>query len=164
MTFTLRDVVESDLEAVLRLNESAVPAVGRIDLEQMRWFAANAAYFRVITHDGGIAAFLIGMRPGTDYASPNYRWFCDAYDDFGYVDRVAVADTARRRGLATRMYVDFESSLSDEVKVLTCEVNTKPANESSMRFHEQFGFRRVGSQETERGTKEVALLAKELHT
>ena len=164
MTFTLRDVEESDLEAVLRLNESAVPAVGRIDLEQMHWFATNAAYFRVITHDDGIAAFLIGMRPGTEYASPNYRWFCDAYDDFGYVDRVAVADTARRRGLATRMYLDFESSLSDEVNVLTCEVNTKPANESSMRFHEQFGFRQVGSQETEGGTKEVALLAKELHT
>ena len=163
MTFTLRDVEDSDLEAVFRLNESAVPAVGKIDLEQMRWFAANAAYFRVITHDDRIAAFLIGMRPGTDYASPNYRWFCKAYADFGYVDRVAVADTARRLGLATRLYVDFESFLPAEVKVLTCEVNTKPANESSMRFHEQFGFRRVGSQMTEGGAKEVALLAKELH-
>ncbi|MGI9222916.1 MAG: GNAT family N-acetyltransferase [Woeseiaceae bacterium] len=162
MSFTLRDVENSDLEAVLRLNESAVPAVGKIDLQQMRWFAANAAYFRVITHEDNIAGFLIGMRPGTDYASPNYRWFCDAYDDFGYIDRVAVAETARRHGLATRMYADFESVLPTEVIVLTCEVNTRPANESSMRFHERFGFKRVGSQATEGGTKEVALLAKEL--
>lgn len=162
MSFTLRDVEDSDLEAVLRLNESAVPAVGKIDLEQMRWFAANAAYFRVITRDDDLAGFLIGMRPGTDYASPNYRWFCGAYDDFGYVDRITVAETARRHGLATRMYVDFENFLPAEVNVLTCEVNIKPPNESSMQFHEQFGFNRVGSQTTEGGMKEVALLAKEL--
>jgi predicted GNAT superfamily acetyltransferase len=46
-TITLRDVGEDDLEDVLRLNEASVPAVNSVDLEQMRWFAANAAYFRV---------------------------------------------------------------------------------------------------------------------
>ena len=162
MGFTLRDIEGPDLETVLRLNESAVPAVSSIDLEQMSWFSANAAYFRVTTQDGGVAAFLIGMRPGTDYSSPNYRWFCDAYDDFGYVDRIAVAGTARRHGLATRMYRDFETSLPAGVKVMTCEVNIEPPNESSMRFHEHFGFERVGSQAIDGGAKEVALLAKEL--
>lgn len=161
MGLTLRDVEDSDLDAVLRLNELSVPAVSSIDLSQMRWFAAYAAYFRVVEHDNGVAAFLIGMRPGTDYASPNYRWFCDSYEDFGYIDRIAVADTARRQGLATMMYRDFDNSLPVEVKVMTCEVNIEPPNESSMRFHEEFGFERVASQTVDGGTKEVALLVKE---
>ena len=42
-TITIRDVGEPDLEDVLRLNEASVPAVNSVDLEQMRWFAANAA-------------------------------------------------------------------------------------------------------------------------
>jgi len=164
ISFTLRDVEDSDLELLLQLNEMAVPAVSSIDLVQMRWFATNAAYFRVATHESIVGAFMIGMRPGTSYASPNYRWFCNAYDDFGYVDRIVVTSAARRQGLATRIYRDFEASLPAEVTVLTCEVNIEPPNESSMQFHERFGFDRVGSQETDSGAKEVALLAKELRT
>lgn len=156
----LRDVEEDDLGDVLRLNEASVPAVNSIGLEQMRWFARHAAYFRVATRDRELAGFLIGMRPGTAYASPNYRWFCKEYDDFGYIDRVAIAAQARRLGLATRLYRDFEASLPASVGVLTCEVNLVPPNETSMRFHEDYGFRTVGTQTVDDGAKEVALMAK----
>ena len=157
----LRAVKDADLEEVLRLNEISVPAVNSVDLGQMRWFAANAAYFSVARCDGEFAGFLIGMRPGTMYASPNYRWFCDAYDDFGYIDRVAIAAAARRLGLATRLYRDFESSLPDCVKVLACEVNIVPPNESSMHFHTGYGFREVGTQSLDDAGKTVALMVKE---
>ena len=156
----IRDVEEDDLEMVLRLNEASVPAVNSIDLDQMRWFAANAAYFRIAMLGEDLAGFMIGLRPRTSYASPNYRWFCEAYEDFGYVDRIAITTTARRLGLATRFYRDFESSLPASAGVLTCEVNLVPPNESSMRFHEGYGFRTVGTQTLEDGRKEVALLAK----
>ena len=102
-TITLRDVGDADLEEVLRLNEASVPAVNSVDLDLMRWFAAHAAYFRVAMRDEALAGFLIGMRPGTSYTSLNYRWFCDAYEDFGYIDRIAISETARRRGLAGRI-------------------------------------------------------------
>ena len=46
--------------------------------------------------------------------------------------------------------------------MMTCEVNLKPPNESSMRFHERYGFTQIGSQATEGGQKEVALMAKTL--
>ena len=157
----IRDVEQSDLAAVLRLNESVVPAVNSIDIEQMCWFAEHAAYFRVASSGSAIAAFLIGMRPGTSYQSPNYLWFCESYDEFGYIDRIAVHESSRRYGLATRMYRDFETCLPVEVGVLTCEVNIHPPNESSMRFHEHYGFRQVGSQLTDGGDKKVALMAKE---
>jgi len=158
---SLRRVEEADLDDVLRINEAAVPAVNSVDLEQMRWFAANAAYFGVALRDGQVGGFLIGMRPGTNYASLNYRWFCDRYEEFGYIDRVAIAANARRLGLATRLYQDFEASLPRTVGILTCEVNIVPPNESSMRFHEHLGFRTIGTQTLESDRKTVALMARE---
>ena len=159
----LRDVVAADLPGVLRLNRAMVPAVNDIGLDQMHWFADHAAYFRVAAADHRILAFMVGLRPGLVYSSPNYRWFCDRYAEFGYVDRVAVTPAARRLGLATRLYRDFESSLPDPVPLLACEVNIQPPNESSMRFHERFGFGQVATQVIDDGAKEVALLIKVLH-
>lgn len=162
MTYTLRDVRDGDLNAVLRLNQSEVPHVGSVDLERMRWFAEHADYFRVAVKGDSIGAYLIGLRPGSTYASPNYRWFCEHYDDFAYVDRVAVAANARREGLASRLYDDFAASVPETVGFLTCEVNVRPPNETSMDFHWRLGFEQVGSLVSDCGTKEVAMLAKPL--
>lgn len=162
MTPIIRDAVADDLPEILALNEQAVPAVNSIPMEQLEWFALHAAYFRVADGDGLVAAFLIGLRPGTAYESPNYRWFTRHYDDFAYIDRIAVAEHARRYGLATRLYDDFRESVGDAVDVMTCEVNLRPPNETSMRFHERYGFRQIASQETDNGAKEVALMEKRL--
>ncbi|MDJ0940620.1 MAG: GNAT family N-acetyltransferase, partial [Woeseiaceae bacterium] len=70
----------------------------------------------------------------------------------------AVAEHARRLGLASRLYDDFRAALPETVAVMTCEVNLHPPNDSSMRFHERKGFRTVGTQQTEGGKKEVALM------
>jgi len=158
----IRDIAASDLDAVLDLNQSEIPHVGGIDLQKLQWFAANASYFRVAEAQDRIAAYLVGLRPGTSYDSPNYRWFCARYDDFAYVDRVAVAGFARRRGLASYLYEDFAAAVPASVKIMTCEVNLRPPNESSMRFHKRLGFRQVGSQTTEGGAKEVAMLVRNL--
>jgi predicted GNAT superfamily acetyltransferase len=156
------DIAESDLAEVLALNEASVPHVSRIDMEAMRWFARKAEYFRIVRLDTQLAGFLIGLGPGLDYASPNYRWFTQRHPRFGYVDRVAVAPDARRLGIASLLYEDYTSRLRGRVPVITCEVNLRPPNESSMAYHEGQGFRRVGAQETEGGKKEVALLEKML--
>ena len=162
MNFIIRDVTSEDMDEILTLNEAVVPAVNSIPIEKMHWFAEEAAYFRVAVADDRLASFLIGLRPGTAYESVNYRWFCEHYEDFGYIDRIAVAEHARRNGLATRMYNDFKATLAGNVDTMTCEVNLRPPNEVSMRFHERYGFSQVGSQPSEGGTKEVALMAKTL--
>jgi predicted GNAT superfamily acetyltransferase len=156
------DITAVDLDRALALNEASVPHVSSIDLEKIRWFARHAFYFRIARVDGRFAGFLIGLRPGIDYGSENYRWFCDNYRDFGYIDRVAVAPEARRLGIASALYNDFASKLKGDVQVMTCEVNIRPANATSMRFHEHQGFVQVASQETENGTKEVALMERKL--
>ena len=154
-------ITPDDYEEVLALNEASVPHVNSIDRSELAWFHDNAAFLNVVHVDGRLAGFMIGLRPGTAYESVNYRWFCAHYDDFAYIDRIAVADWARRRGIAEALYAEFATTQSD-APVMTCEVNLRPPNEGSMRFHERMGFRQVASQETEGGKKEVALLEKTL--
>lgn len=152
-------IQEKDLDEVLRLNTAAVPHVNEIDLEQLEWFCDNAAFARCVNIDERIAGFMIGLRPGTRYQSPNYRWFCDNYEDFAYIDRIVVSQWAQRQGIAETLYREFAASQPD-VSIMTCEVNLRPPNEGSMKFHFREGFRQVGSQETDGGKKEVALMEK----
>lgn len=156
------DVQESDLVDILALNQASVPHVNSLTMREMQWFAEHASYFRVVRHEGRLAGFLIGLGPGLDYDSPNYRYFCNKHEMFGYVDRVAVAPEAQRIGVGSRLYEDYATTLRGFAPVLTCEVNIRPANEGSLAYHERHGFRRVATQETEGGSKEVALMEKRL--
>ena len=162
MSHLIRKVELSDLDNLLALNESEVPHVGSIDIERMHWFAKHADYFRVAQQDEQIAGFLIGFRPGSAYQSLNYRWFCERYDEFAYVDRIAVAEAARGLGIASSLYTDFAATLPESYKAMTCEVNILPPNEGSMRFHARLGFREVGTLSSDAGDKKVALLLKDL--
>jgi predicted GNAT superfamily acetyltransferase len=92
----------------------------------------------------------------------NYRWFCDRYDDFAYVDRIAVAAAGRRLGLASSLYDDFAAAMPSSVNVMTCEVNIRPPNAGSVLFHTRLGFREVGTLSSDDGSKKVSLLLKNL--
>ena len=162
MDMIIRDVSVADLDAVLSLNQSEVPHVGSVDLEKMHWYATNASYFRLAMCEDKLAAYLVGFRPGTGYTSPNYLWFCQNYDEFAYVDRIAVAKFARRSGIASRLYDDFAAAMPASVSLMTCEVNVRPPNESSMTFHRRLGFEQVGALISEDSSKEVAMLARTL--
>jgi len=163
MKCSIRDATAADLEDALGLNQSEVPHVGCITMAEIRDFLAMASYFRVVRNESGdLLASLIGLGPGTDYASLNYRWFDGRYQNFAYIDRIAVAAHARRQGIAEAMYRDFERHSGSKAKRLCCEVNLVPENPVSMAFHQQLGFDQVGTLESGNGTKKVALLMKEI--
>ena len=42
--------------------------------------------------------------------------------------------------------------------LIRTQVNTRPCNERSLAFHERLGFHEVGRQQSEGGSKEVAML------
>lgn len=158
---SIRDVRDADLAGVHAINESSVPHVNSIDIERFRGFTREAAYFRVALVDDTLAGVLVAFAPGAGYESLNYRWFEARYRDFVYVDRIAVAESARRRGVARMLYEDLFRAVASRTRRITCEVNTRPANDGSMAFHERFGFRPVGSQQTENGAKTVCLMTLE---
>ena len=159
MSMQILRIEPKDYDSVLALNKEFVPHVNLIDARELQWFVDHAACARVLKIDDRVAGFLIGLRPGLKYASPNYQWFCDNYDDFAYIDRVVVSTWARRQGVADALYAAFISSQSD-APVMTCEVNIRPSNEGSMLFHKRMGFHQVSSQEIDDGRKEVALMEK----
>ena len=113
--------------------------------------------------DGAFAGFCITFPPGVDYASLNYGWFSRNYDDFVYLDRIAVDPAYRRlgigRGLLRPRVVERFTGVYPH---LLCEVNVRPRNEASLLFHHSIGFREVGQQDTDGGNKTVSLLALKL--
>ena len=156
----IRDVDLDDLPDVLALNERSVPSMNSLTMERMRWFADTAAYFRVAESSGSIAGFLICMAPEAPYRSPNFLWLQERYRDFLYIDRVAVSARFRRRGIAGTLYRDAAATDPSRFRMLACEVNLRPRNPESLRFHEQYGFEPVGTQD--HGDVEVQYMIRSL--
>ncbi len=162
MPVTIRDVREPELDAVLALNNSAGTTILPIDNAGIRWLNEHARYFRVAEVDGQLAAFLVGITDGTDYASPNYRWFAQQYPAFIYIDRIVVAQPFRGLGLGRLLYADITSFAEARVPMLTCEVFLEPRDDVSLLFHGTYGFQEVGQQVMEKVNRRVSLLAKQL--
>jgi len=110
--------------------------------------------------DGEVLAFAVVLTTRTAYESPNYRWFCDRYAHFLYLDRIVVSESSRRRGVATIVYEEVEN-LAAPFGRLVCEVDFEPPNVASLAFHAARGFQQVG-RATNSGGKVLAMLAKEL--
>ena len=158
----LRDVTRADFPAILALNEESVHFLSPMDGARLAQLAAAASYLRVVEEEGAVAAFLLGFARGASYDSPNYRWFDARFDAFFYVDRVVVAPAFRGRGLADRLYDDFETSArARDIRIIACEVNVLPPNPASLAFHARRGFREIGRQPYGEG-KTVALLRHDL--
>ena len=163
ITPTIRRATQADLEAVRVINDDAIPAVNAQSLAELERTLATAALFDVAEDGDEILGLLVAYGPGADYDSPNYRWFDRRYPRFLYVDRVVVAPAAQGSGLGSAFYGKLERVVGIRgVSWITCEVNVRPPNEASMRFHRAHGFHQVGSQQTEGGSKEVALLRKDV--
>ena len=82
MSITIRDIPPGELSAIPSLNDSEVPHVNSMTRTMLERFAREAAYFRIAQRNETMAGFLIGLTPGADYDSPNYRWFSQHYEHF----------------------------------------------------------------------------------
>lgn len=160
MATTIRDAANDELDAILAINNDAVPNVTTLNAEELASFHREAGYFRVAISDGHLAGFLIALLPEHDYGSPNFQWFKGNYDQFVYIDRVVVASGFRGLGIGNVFYADVQSYAELRAPYLTCEVNLQPRNDVSLLFHGAHGFQEVGQQVA--GEKRVSLLAKKL--
>jgi predicted GNAT superfamily acetyltransferase len=178
----VRPVTSLDYSDLLALNDAAVPAVNRIDRAMLAHLHEQAtvclAAERLATPDAAAAAhagrpagtgtdpaasvcagFLLALDPSADYDSPNFTFFRSRYERFLYVDRIVVAEDLRSRGVGNRLYQALFRAAPDAL--ITCEVNVRPANPGSLRFHQRLGFQVVAEQDTEGGNKRVALMARD---
>ena len=154
----IRDLLDGDLDAALALNNSCLPALNEIDAAELvdlvQWSSVSLA----AEVDGALAGFCVVLPPGTPYESLNYTWFSRNYDDFAYLDRIAVSPEHRRLGIGRAFYADLRERLAGAFPILCCEVNVRPRNDASLAFHAEIGFTEVGQQDTDGGKKTVSLL------
>ena len=137
----IRAMVSADLPTVLEMNNTAVPAVNPHDVASLNRLIDMADRSWVVEDDGTLGGLLVVFAPGADYQSRNYRWFERRYDDFLYVDRIVVAPTHRRLGIASRLYDVAVNHASEQGRCrLLCEVNVEPPNPQSIAFHEANGW------------------------
>lgn len=152
-------MVRADLSDVWRINQLNVPAVGDETLTSLIEIYEMTSVALSVCVSDAVVGFCFVLPPGTAYDSPNYLYFCDRYDSFAYLDRVAFDDGHRGRGLGASLYREVERRL--DVDLLTLEVNVKPRNDGSVRFHAREGFIEVDQMETRPG-KIVSLMVKHL--
>lgn len=151
---------QKDLPAVLKLNTAALPHVSEVKLSDMERFLEQADPFLVIEEGEELAGFMIVLQNGLDYKSLNYKFFCNNYTDFDYVDRIVIAETFRGRKFGKTLYEHLFTH-SDK-KMITCEVNLLPPNPDSIAFHKSLGFKQVAEMKSENGAKSVSMMIKKI--
>jgi hypothetical protein len=160
----IRETITTDLPHALSLNNANLPALNELDHPEIERLVTASEVSLTAEVDGTFAGFCIVFAPGAPYASLNYQWFSRTYDDFAYLDRIAVDPAFRRYGIGRAFYSALVDRLSGRFARLCCEVNIRPSNEASLEFHRSIGFREVGQQDTDGGAKSVSLLALPLVT
>ena len=162
MALAIRNVRDDEMGAVLAINNAAGHNILAMDQAKVRYFFEYADYFRVIEIDGHLAGFLIALLDGTHYTSPNYRWFCDHYRQFLYIDRIVIANAHHGQGLGRILYCDVQSFAETHAPLLACELFLEPRDDMVILFHGSFGFQEVGQQRVTSNQRKVSLLTKQL--
>ncbi len=155
----LRDIAAADLPVLHAINEAGAPGVASESPAQLAAITRESCIALVAEKDGVVVGFCQVLPPGADYDSMNYAWFSSRYEDFVYLDRVAVAPERRGSGIGSLLYDEVERRT--KAAWFTLEVNLRPRNDASLRFHARRGFVEVGQQETDYGAL-VSLMAKRL--
>lgn len=159
----IRVLGAEDLAAVRQLNRDNEPAVGPLDDARIELFTHEAEACWVAVRDDEVVGLFVGLLAGHDYASPNYRWFGHRWEQFAYVDRIALADSARGTGLADDLYDRWEEvAIAAGATAICAEVNVWPPNPRSMAFHRRRGMLPVAELAPYGDDQRVAMLEKQL--
>lgn len=154
------EATAADYPAILTLNQAAIPEVSHLDSQALAALHRQAKLLTVARAEGTVAGFMLILTEGADYGSLNYQYFAERYDAFHYVDRIVVGENFRRQGVGAGLYELLFEAAANAPRV-TCEVNLRPPNPGSLRFHESLGFQVVGEQDTDGGEKRVALMVRD---
>ena len=152
-TAVIRPIEPYDLGTVVDLNQAALEGVGPLDYESLALLVKQSDQALVLDDGGQVGGFVITLPTGAAYDSSRYEWFEDRLEDYVYLDRIVVAETHRRRGVASRLYDAIEDQLPVALEVYD-------TNEPSLEFHRRRGYTEVGQDDATGHL--VGLMVKEL--
>ncbi len=157
----IRPITPHDIEAVLAINNDAVPAVNSLTTNELTDIINFSEKAWVVDEGDKIVGVLIVLGPGESYGSANYTWLANQFRNFCYVDRIIIADSGKRKGYGKALYLALEEhAASTGTEVLLCEVNVEPENPQSMAFHASLGW--VPFQDREHSPNKVVRYFKKL--
>jgi predicted GNAT superfamily acetyltransferase len=142
--------------ALLALNNAHAVELSWLEPARFAQLVATAFLARRV---GDADAMIIAFDQSADYDSPNFTWFRSRFARFVYVDRLVVADHARGRGLALKLYDELiAAARAAGHDCIVCEVNSDPPNPASDALHAKLGFEEVGHASLYHGDKTVRYL------
>ncbi|WP_422377639.1 GNAT family N-acetyltransferase [Roseibium sp.] len=153
---TVRPFLPGDLSTLLTMNNAAVPAVSEVTAEELLDLINQALICLVAEVSGEPAGFLLCLGDGVDYDSPNYAWLSARVTNFAYTDRICVSETMRGRKIGDALYAALFEHYAGTGRSFLCEVNERPPNPGSLRFHGRLGFEEIGK--ADHGDKAVVYL------
>ena len=148
---------QSAHETLLHVNNASATETSLLSRERFDQLIDKAQIALSVTP---AAAFLLAFEQSDDYDGGHFLWFRSRFDKFLYIDRVVVSENYRRHGLGRRLYADvFKQARALGHTRVVCEVNHRPPNPVSDRFHAALGFKEVGRATFDGGAKTVRYLA-----
>ena len=140
----IRVLSQTDVQSIWAINEQGLPGTGQVSQQELSDLLKLSALSLGVFREGEVLGFVICLSPGTTYSSLNYAWFNNKYNDFIYVDRIAVSLDHRDKGIGSKLYEEVIAYSQDNRTPIAAEVNLNPPNPGSMRFHHRFEFEEVG--------------------
>lgn len=137
----IRPVEHRDLDPIVDLNQAALEGVGPLDYESLALLVKKSDQALVLDDGGQVGGFVITLPTGVDYDSSRYEWFENRLDEYVYLDRIVVAETHRRQGVASRLYDAIEEA------ELPVALEVYDTNVPSLEFHRQRGYQKLGELE-----------------
>ena len=141
----LRAADDAEVEAVVALNNDAVPAVNAVTVDWLHELVRLAAHADVVVgaRSDELAGVVLVLPATAAYDSVLFGWFVERYESFLYLGRIVVHPAHRRRGVGRLVYDTMEQRARAAGR-LVCEVNVEPPNVDSQAFHLDRGFVEVG--------------------
>ena len=139
-----RPLSQSDVHSIWSINEQGLPGTGQVSEQEVSDLLKLSTLSIGIFQNQKLVGFVICLSPRTEYKSLNYAWFNEKYEDFIYVDRIAVSSDQRNKGIGSKIYEEVIAYSQEHEIPVAAEVNLNPPNPGSMRFHNRFGFEEVG--------------------
>jgi len=144
---------EKEVDEMHAINQANSPDVGDIPtVNQFKLLIGLSETIYAYKDKETIVGFILLMREGTTYQSENYKFISSKFDQFLYVDRIAIDSKYRRQGLAEKIYSKVISDGNHLGLDILCEVNIRPKNDISLSFHKKMKFKEIGTQDFEKNS------------
>ena len=140
----LRELRSKDIPLVWKINEQGLPGTGKVSQQEIVELLLIAELTIGAFEGEQLVGFVLCFLPRTDYASLNYAWFNQRYQEFLYVDRIAVSENHRNQTIGSLLYQQVISYAKQYNYPIAAEVSLNPPNPGSMRFHHRFNFTEIG--------------------